>query len=574
MQHLPLFIPNTLQRVREDTELQKLAAKMAHHAPGSPPLGEHVERTDFPSVSEASFYTCYSHEVSPATRARHADRNSYDRDDLPRHNDAHMHPWSYIQKGIGLKELVLRMKMINCMTSVVMPIPTSIIPLQGDKAYKHYELMKIPGGLHHCGPRYYLPAEFNHRGVTLTPEILACAVSAATLSLDTEVDDHTADEFKQLEPDEQNVLDPMITGLHLGSTRADFALFKKLARNPGVFTGGGELTFNKELVEHMFERDGQASLHPVPYIARHNGGDTNIEPAKQLMAAFGVAGMPVCLHCDIDDWIPDKDGNPKNLAAFSAFIGDTKVRDTKIIWAHAGGLGRFVKQSKGHLNALEDMLALHPNLVLDIAWSEVARQLTGVDLPINEARLRVSQWTEFLEKHSSRIMFGSDSLAPKSNQHWSQTLIAYKDLLRGLSAEARLNVLEKSYETHIKGARDAVRKFENHVLPFMRDKLCDFSTLRLDIPAIRIFRDALYSRMKSTEVCTTRTFDHHEISQANERLELRQMLGKKILENASKGRRIEELEALLEAQRGGASGSQRGRSSVSTPKKPNSKPWY
>ncbi|HEX7635722.1 MAG TPA: hypothetical protein VF427_10635, partial [Noviherbaspirillum sp.] len=52
-----------------------------------------------------------------------------------------------------------------------------------------------------------------------------------------------------------------------------------------------------------------------------------------------------------------------------------------------------------------------------------------------------------------------------------------------------------SYENHIKAARSDVRKFENHVLPLIEDKLTDLSVQRLDLDKIRELRDAVYAEL-------------------------------------------------------------------------------
>ena len=472
-----------------------LVAQTAHHNVGeivAPTLPFHVKLPGGPE-----YQIDYTLETSPAEKANYAEMLvNYDRSKLANHNDAHMHPWSYTQKGVDLKQLINRMDNIKCKNTVVMPIPTSIVSKQGDAQFKRYELAP---GHHHCGEPYYVPTEFNKPETKLTEELMQHAKTLVELAVDSEVDDQTAKEYRKLTPEEQDRLDPMITGLHLGSTYADISVFKKLARNPGVFTGGGELTLNKEMVEELFAGEGQASLHAK------NGKPSNIEPAKQMMAAFGVAGMPVTIHCDVDTW-RKKDivpGKPKNLEAFKNFISDPKCANTKIIWAHAGGLGRFVKQPQGHLNELQGMLDANKHLVLDISWSQVAKQLTGTDIEGDPQSAQVKQakkerleaWVGFIEKNSDRIMFGSDTLAPKSSAQWSETLVMYHELLGKLSDTAKQNVLEASYENHIKAARSDVRKFENHVLPLIEDKLTDLSVQRLDLDKIRELRDAVYAEL-------------------------------------------------------------------------------
>ncbi|MFT5534342.1 MAG: putative TIM-barrel fold metal-dependent hydrolase [Candidatus Paceibacteria bacterium] len=511
--------------VQSNEDLQKLVASVARHAPhGSeaPTIGRHHSNILDDTYSEASFSTVYTMEVSPEERALAADmEKTHAKSQLPPHNDAHMHPWSYIQKGINLDEMLHRMDMIHCKHSVLMPIPTSIISMQGDRVTKLWPPGDPNTMRHHCGPSYYIPDTHNQPDLEMTPEVLTELESAISLHVDSEVDDFTADQFKLLSREKQDKLDPMITGLHLGSMFADVTLFKKLLRHPGVFTGAGELTLNKEVVENLYAGGvaAQASLHPIAGPGRD---DTNILPTKQLMAALGVVGMPACIHCDVADWRDEPSAPPKNMAAFSDFLSDPRVIDTTIIWAHAGGLGRFVKQPDNHLEALGKMLDTHPNLALDISWNEVAKQLTGEGLDDKAAEKRTNEWAEFLEKHSERIMFGSDTLAPTTNAIWTKTLITYAGLLSKLSPEARLNILEKSYEKYYITARADVRRFENIVLPCIADKLTDPTVLNLDIAAIRAVRDKLYEELEPSDLSSERTITSEEMELSLNRVKMRE----------------------------------------------------
>jgi predicted TIM-barrel fold metal-dependent hydrolase len=510
--------------VQSNEELQRLVANVARHAPHQsepPQIGKHHSNLLNDTYPEASFSTVYTMEVSPEERALAADWDmAHIRSKLPPHNDSHMHPWSYIQKGINLDEMLLRMDMINCKHSVLMPIPTSIISMQGDRVTKVWPPGDKDTMRHHCGPTYYIPEDHNRPDLQMSPELLIELSSAFSLHVDSEVDDFTADQFKLLDPQAQDKLDPMITGLHLGSMFADVTLFKKLLRHPGVFTGAGELTLNKEVVENLYAggASAQASLHPI---AGPRGDDTNILPTKQLMAALGVIGMPACIHCDVADWRDPPTAPPKNLKAFSNFLADEKVIDTTVIWAHAGGLGRFVKQPENHLQALGEMLDKHPNLALDISWNEVAKQLTGEGFDAAAAEKRVEEWTGFLEKHSERIMFGSDTLAPINNATWTRTLVTYAGLLSKLSEEARLNILEKSYEKYYISARSNVRRFENVVLPCIADKLTDPTVLNLDINAIRAIRDRLYEELDPSDLSSERSITSEEMELSMNRVKMR-----------------------------------------------------
>lgn len=91
-----------------------------------------------------------------------------------------------------------------------------------------------------------------------------------------------------------------------------------------------------------------------------------MEPLTHLMQVAGIVGMPVVLHCDIDnlhDQVHDfneargkgkgketEAREPANLDGLRKMFTDPRVQDTKIVWAHGGGLGRFVQEGAGHLD--------------------------------------------------------------------------------------------------------------------------------------------------------------------------------------------------------------------------------
>lgn len=249
-------------------------------------------------------------------------------------------------------------------------------------------------------------------------------------------------------------VDPMITGLHLGDMRASDHLLQTLADDKGIFTGIGEVTVHKELVELMFAgQRGQANMQQ------------RMEPLARLLQTAGVVGMPVTLHCDIDnlkeqvkDRVEGRTGRPPaNFEGMKKLLNDPRVKDTTVVLAHAGGLGRFVQEGEGHLDRIQELLDSCPNLKLDISWSEVAKQLT-------KSPEKMDQWAAFIEKNSDRIMVGSDSLAPTNDGKWAETMTMYKDLFAKLSPDTKEKVLNKNYEDTFVAARAQVREFENKVL--------------------------------------------------------------------------------------------------------------
>ena len=346
---------------------------------------------------------------------------------------------------------------------------------------------------HHCGPAefYYVPSAIVEkvekdragtpraavRGIELqdfieNPELIKQIVQSSELHIDKSVNAHLALHLKQsgLSEADRSRIDPMITGLHLGDPRSVNYFLKELYLNKGVFTGIGEITLNKELVDNMFAgHSGQASSRTDPNAGFNMQART--QPLIGLLEMAGVVGTPVVLHCDIDslhsqvkegidaqNGLPvDKTRQPDNFEGIKSLFTDERVKNTSLIWAHAGGLGRFIQEGAGHTQRLQALLDECPNLKLDISWSEVAKQLTATPE-------KMDTWSKFIEKNSHRICFGSDTLAPKDAKQWNETKSMYDALFSNISDIAKQNVLNHTYENTFVAARAKVRSFEKHVL--------------------------------------------------------------------------------------------------------------
>lgn len=412
------------------------------------------------------------------------------------HTDSHMHPTNYVQQGLSPHATLKMMDEIGIRVSTLMPIPTSLQVIAQDAQSRARgelprvainprqltkELGESSGGadhLHDCGlESYYVPKAVQEREMKLNggkplsmddfkrnPGLVAEIVARSELYLDTAVNSHLASQINKagLSAAERSRLDPMITGINLGDLRAGAKLLAELYHNKGVFTGIGEITVHKELVEDMYAgQRGQANTL---------GKGNALAGLTNLLEMAGVVGMPVVLHCDIDNLhaqiaegrAAEGKGKapaarePANFAGLSAMFNDPRVKDTKIVWAHGGGLGRFVQQGPGHLDRLSKLLGECPNLYLDISWSEVAKQINKPE--------QQKAWIGFLEKNSTRICFGSDTLAPANTDKWNETKAMYRAVLDQLSPEAKGNILNHTYEGVFVASRAKVRDFENKVL--------------------------------------------------------------------------------------------------------------
>ena len=404
-------------------------------------------------------------------------------------SDSHFHPTNYAQQGMVPREMLKMMDEAGIHRSVMSPIPTDVMPCGDHGDHNH-----IPA------ESYYVPAQFaNIKPHDLTDEVEQTIKGSAHLMLNQQVDADTALSLNiaQLSQAERDRLDPMVTGLHLGSPLSPQALLFKLATHPGMFTGVGEVTIHKELVQSQYEGARQANR------------TDNVQAFKNLVATAGVIGMPVVLHCDVDSTANQRANgydNPEHLDNLKKLFASPETRDTTIIWAHCGGVGRFVQKPVDHADNLRSILA-NPDMQhinIDISWSRVARQIVlktddeGKEVPDHES---VEAWAQLINDHPDRFLFGSDALNPQEKATWQETGVLYKPLLDKLTPEARTAVMTGNYEKVLVGARPKVRAFEEHVLTpnFIEQRLRGSGEGRLnpgphiDPAALRAARDAAFA---------------------------------------------------------------------------------
>lgn len=356
------------------------------------------------------------------------------------YSDCHFHPTNYIQQGYKPASLIAEMNALGIKYATLMPIPTNVLSSQPDPEWDPCT------GQQHCGPHYYLPSHMMTKR-TLTQSDMDDACAATELYVNTGVDATTAMRYLQLPAAQRHRFDPMITGLHLGDMHSSTYLLQKLAQHPGVFTGVGEITIHKEVVQDLFAGKRQANL------------DKNADALIKLLETCGIIGMPVVLHCDVD--LPGKENNtaPAYLEGIKRLFCHSSVSDTNIIWAHGGGLGRFVNAPDGHTATLRQLLEddRMKHVHIDLSWSVVAERLT--QSPEIQA-----EWVSLIKEHPERFLFGSDALAPPDRDAWNKTYASYNGLLMSLPDAVRSQLLHRNYQRLFVDARKRVRSYESFFL--------------------------------------------------------------------------------------------------------------
>ncbi len=419
--------------------------------------------------------------------------------------DVHFHPWNYAQQGTDPLYLLDAMKEMKMRYTVLAPIPTSLLLRCGNCTHKHggsghQHKDKVPSpkkldeaqqkaitelwqsynpatGLpaitkqmvdQKLVPNYYISEIAVRNAFRVSKKDYERLIQEdAPLYYDTNVDSHTARAYLELESDDRIRFDPMITGLALGDMRAAEKLIMKLYDHPGVFTGVGEITVYKEWVQRKVQGEMQADL-------------TGQQCALlKLMKTCGTIGMPVVLHCDVGSMFwenesPSDKPTQDHFENMKAFLSHPDCQNTTIIWAHAGGLGKYARIRSGHLENLEKILSSDDckHIHFDLSWDTVAEQLLYDDdqLPLKETSRvngqKLMNLVSLIKKYPLRFLFGSDSLSPNAVSNWQGTEVTFRPLFRELPDNV-LNALRiENYERLIVGARRKVRLWEKHCLPY------------------------------------------------------------------------------------------------------------
>ena len=141
--------------------------------------------------------------------------------------------------------------------------------------------------------------------------------------------------YKSLPREQQERLDPMITGFNPSDMYAVDHIRRVLTTFPGVFSGIGEFTIHKEFVSGKIPGETASLKNPA---------------LDRVFDFAGEVGLPVILHNDADVPFPKPNQEPYQILQLrDLFLRHPK---TTIIWAHIG-LGRIVRPAKDQIGIVE-----------------------------------------------------------------------------------------------------------------------------------------------------------------------------------------------------------------------------
>jgi predicted TIM-barrel fold metal-dependent hydrolase len=321
----------------------------------------------------------------------------------PELNDVHFHLTNYIQEGTDIHDF------LALMGTKVGRVAIFGIPLQQDWSYQN------SGDF---APVYYLQTDAPLYYYSFTDAYIAMA-------------------YRSLTPAQQARLDPMITGFNPADMYAADHIRRVLKTLPGVFSGIGEFTIHKEFVSAK--------------IAGETASLTN--PALDRLLDFAAeVGLVVLIHNDVDVPFPKEGSSPAYLEQMKALL--KRHPNGPIIWAHCG-VGRIVRPVKQHTAMLEEILS-DPNMgnvYFDISWDEVAKYIVS-----SPESLRIT--ADLINRYPDRFLFGTDEVAPSSQEKYLKVYYLYDPLWKALTPEASEKVRKGNYERIFDQARKKVRSWE------------------------------------------------------------------------------------------------------------------
>jgi len=250
------------------------------------------------------------------------------------------------------------------------------------------------------------------------------------------IDAMIARQYQKLAPADRERFDPFIVGFNPTDMNAPDHIRHVLATFPGVFVGIGEFSIHKELVSSKIA--GHAASVRNPAIG-------------EILRFAGDVGLLVMLHCDINE-VRGIGNHPAHADDLRDLFG--RHPETSIIYAHTG-LGRFVGPTSTHVDLLRE-LCEDPGLIhvhFDISWDEVAKWVVKDDETL-------ASWVSLISRHPTRFLFGSDSVAPRSQEAYLKTYRDYQPLWDRLPAETSRAVRLLNYERLVNAARKKVRAWE------------------------------------------------------------------------------------------------------------------
>lgn len=321
----------------------------------------------------------------------------------PELNDSHFHLTNYIQKGTDIHDF------LAIMGSKVGRVALFGIPLQQQWSYQN------SGDF---APTYYLQTDAPLYYYSFTDAYIAMA-------------------YRSLSPAQQTRFDPMITGFNPADMYATDHIRRVLTTFPGVFSGIGEFTIHKEFVSGKIPGETASLTNPA---------------LDRILDFAAEAGLVALIHNDVDMPFPKEGVDPVYLDQMKGLL--KRHPKGTIIWAHCG-VGRVVRPVKQHSAMLESILSdpAMRNVYFDISWDEVAKYIVA-----SPESIRIT--ADLINRYPDRFLFGTDEVAPTTQEKYLTIYRQYQPLWEKLTPEASEMVRKGNYVRVFDEARRKVRDWE------------------------------------------------------------------------------------------------------------------
>lgn len=359
------------------------------------------------------------------------------------------------------------------------PIPTNITAghAHASCGNEHHSDDTTP---HISGETYYMPDEYRD-GAPLTHEAYLEAIKGKQY-YDTSVDWQVGKAYRQLDETTKSRIFPAITGLNLGDANSVHQVLRLFTEYPKTFRIFGECTMKKEFV------DQQNQSYKPDF-----GPDA---PIGDILRFAARSGRPFILHCDSSDVEKCKVNNAAGEGEYFDDIHQLFQQhpNTKFIWAHMGGLGKFGPPNEQHVHKLREILEKNPHVKVDMSWDVVAKHFAPLPVnpfdaktnPVEHAKAEAEKLkrNEFIQDmaqlicdYPDRFIMGSDALVTRSQGSIDTTYGIYSNYGRGpntansaglfdrLPPDVLNKVLTENFETMMQQAVIDGDRYETEVMP-------------------------------------------------------------------------------------------------------------
>jgi hypothetical protein len=318
-------------------------------------------------------------------------------------NDSHFHLTNYIQEGTDIHDF------LKIMGNKAGRVAVFGIPLQQQWSYRVDE---------NRAPTYYLNSDAPLYYYSFTDAWIATA-------------------YKSLSKADQARFDPMITGFNPTDMYAADHIRRVLTTFPGVFTGIGEFSIHKEFVSAKIA--GEV-------------GSLQDKALDRLIDFATEVGLVVLIHNDVDVPFAKPGAEPAYASQMMALL--KRHPDTTFIWAHIG-VGRIIRPVKEQAAIVETIIKDPQlrNVHFDISWDEVAKYIVATPESTKNA-------AEIVNRYPDRFLFGTDEVAPTTQEKYLTVYNQYEPFWKLLTPEASEKVRRKNYERIFDEARRKVRAWE------------------------------------------------------------------------------------------------------------------